>query len=159
MLTLEHLADLVEKNRLAVQARVKEFSLAGRQFAFNSEPAIMGVVNLSPDSWYRESVCLTTETAIRRGKILEANEVVSQLLGLRRDEVPHMAWQLSELTVLEPKDITRASRLTMTKSDARWPALSSPRRDRRDGVVLTRGAPSCAGWIDGCRTGRSCPCA
>ncbi|PYJ83014.1 MAG: dihydropteroate synthase [Verrucomicrobia bacterium] len=72
MLTLEHLADLVEKNRLAVQARVKEFSLAGRQFAFNSEPAIMGVVNLSPDSWYRESVCLTTETAIRRGKILEA---------------------------------------------------------------------------------------
>src|SRR5437879_3731415 len=28
-----------------------------------------------------------------RGKILEANEVVSQLLGLRRDEVPHMAWQ------------------------------------------------------------------
>ncbi|PYM24813.1 MAG: hypothetical protein DMD80_23060 [Candidatus Rokuibacteriota bacterium] len=94
-----------------------------------------------------------------RGKILEANEVVSQLLGLRRDEVPHMAWQLSELTVLEPKDITRASRLTMTKSDARWPALSSPRQDRRDGVVLTRGAPSCAGWIDGCRTGRSCPCA
>ena len=72
MLGLEHLADLVEKNRLAVQARVKEFSLAGRQFAFNSEPAIMGVVNLSPDSWYRESVCLTTETAIRRGKILEA---------------------------------------------------------------------------------------
>ena len=70
-----------------------------------------------------------------------------------------MAWQLSELTVLEPKDITRASRLTMTKSDARWPALSSPRQDRRDGVVLTRGAPSCAGWIDGCRTGRSCPCA
>ena len=28
-----------------------------------------------------------------RGKILEANEVVSQLLGLRRDEVPHVAWQ------------------------------------------------------------------
>ena len=31
-----------------------------------------GVVNLSPDSWYRESVCLTTERAVQRGKILSA---------------------------------------------------------------------------------------
>ena len=72
MLTLEHLADLVEKNRLAAQARVKEFTLAGKHFAFNSRPAIMGVINLSPDSWYRESVCLTPDTAIRRGKVLHA---------------------------------------------------------------------------------------
>src|SRR5262249_13681756 len=39
-------------------------------FNFNSAPAIMGVVNLSADSWYRESVCLTTENAIQRGRIL-----------------------------------------------------------------------------------------
>jgi dihydropteroate synthase len=32
----------------------------------------MGVVNLSPDSWYRESVCLSSEAAIRRGKVLAA---------------------------------------------------------------------------------------
>jgi dihydropteroate synthase len=32
----------------------------------------MGVVNLSTDSWYRESVCLTAEAAIQRGKILTA---------------------------------------------------------------------------------------
>ena len=32
----------------------------------------MGVVNLSPDSWYRESVCLSAEAAIQRGKILTA---------------------------------------------------------------------------------------
>jgi len=30
----------------------------------------MGVINLSPDSWYRESVCLTVDRAINRGKIL-----------------------------------------------------------------------------------------
>jgi len=72
MLTLEHLAELVEKNRSAVQARVREFALAGRHFAFNSHPAIMGVVNLSPDSWYRESVCLTADAAIRRGTTLRA---------------------------------------------------------------------------------------
>jgi dihydropteroate synthase len=31
---------------------------------------MMGVINLSPDSWYRESVCLTPESAIQRGRVL-----------------------------------------------------------------------------------------
>ena len=72
MLKLENLAELLEKNRAAASARVKKFSIGGRKFNFNSQPAIMGVVNLSPDSWYRESVCLSAETAIQRGKILAA---------------------------------------------------------------------------------------
>lgn len=72
MLTLEWLADLLEKNRDAAKARVKEFSIGGQAFAFNSTPAIMGVVNLSADSWYRESVSLSAEAAIQRGKVLAA---------------------------------------------------------------------------------------
>jgi dihydropteroate synthase len=72
MLSLENLAGLLEEHRAAAAAKVREFSLGDRFFAFNSEPSIMGVVNLSPDSWYRESVCLTTESAIQRGKILGA---------------------------------------------------------------------------------------
>ncbi|HEY4952004.1 MAG TPA: dihydropteroate synthase [Verrucomicrobiae bacterium] len=72
MLKLEQLAGLLEKNRAAAAARVKEFSLGGKKFNFNSQPAVMGVINLSPDSWYRESVCLTTEGAVQRGKILAA---------------------------------------------------------------------------------------
>jgi len=72
MLTLEYLADLLERHRAAAGAPVKEFSLRGRSFPFNRQPAIMGVVNLSPDSWYRESVCLTTESAIQRAQVLQA---------------------------------------------------------------------------------------
>ena len=72
MLTLEQLAELVAQHRSATQARVKEFSIGGQPFAFNSEPTIMGVINLSPDSWYRESVCLSAESAIQRGKVLHA---------------------------------------------------------------------------------------
>ena len=72
MLKLEQLVELLEKNRDAARAQVREFSIGGKHFAFNSQPAIMGVINLSPDSWYRESVCLTVKSAIRRGKMLIA---------------------------------------------------------------------------------------
>jgi len=72
MLSLEDLAELLAKNREAVSAPVKEFLIGGKPFAFNSRPAIMGVVNLSTDSWYRESVCLTAEAAIQRARVLTA---------------------------------------------------------------------------------------
>jgi dihydropteroate synthase len=72
MLTLEQLAGLLDKHGGAAAARVKGFPIGGRPFAFNSQPAIMGVINLSPDSWYRESVCLSTEAAVQRGRVLAA---------------------------------------------------------------------------------------
>jgi dihydropteroate synthase len=72
MLTLDYLAKLVETHGSAARACVKEFSIGGEPFAFNSKPAVMGVINLSPDSWYRESVCLNVESAVRRGHVLQA---------------------------------------------------------------------------------------
>jgi dihydropteroate synthase len=72
MLSLEQLAGLLESHREAARAKVREFSIGRHFFAFNSAPAIMGVINLSPDSWYRESVCLSAELAIERGRILHA---------------------------------------------------------------------------------------
>ena len=72
VLNLEHITELLGKNRVAAAARVREFPIGGKPFAFYSQPAIMGVVNLSADSWYRESVCLTADSAIQRGKVLAA---------------------------------------------------------------------------------------
>jgi dihydropteroate synthase len=72
MLSLDQLAGLLEKNRAAASACVRGFSIGGRKFDFNLSPAIMGVVNLSADSWYRESVCLSAAAAVRRGKTLAA---------------------------------------------------------------------------------------
>jgi dihydropteroate synthase len=70
MLTLEYLAQLEGKHRPAIAARVREFDIGGKVFAFNSCPAIMGVINLSGDSWYRESVCLSTKSAVCRANVL-----------------------------------------------------------------------------------------
>ncbi len=72
MLSLEHLSDLLAQHREAVTARVTEFSIDGVRFDFNSRPFIMGVINLSAESWYRESVCLSAQRAIQRGVALRA---------------------------------------------------------------------------------------
>ena len=72
MLTLEYLAGLWAENRAAANTRVAGFKIGSRRFDFNQRPAIMGVVNLSADSWYRESVSLSAEAAIARGQVLAA---------------------------------------------------------------------------------------
>lgn len=72
VLTLGHLAALAQEHAEALTAPVTDFDVAGRRFAFAERPAIMGVINLSPDSWYRESVVTSAEAAIRRGEVLAA---------------------------------------------------------------------------------------
>lgn len=72
MLTLEDLSRLASDHAPALTAEVASFDLCGRRFDGNLEPALMGVINLSADSWYRESVCLDADAAIERGRILAA---------------------------------------------------------------------------------------
>jgi dihydropteroate synthase len=72
MLTLDWLADLHATHRNAFQAKVNEFDIGGRHFHFDRHPCIMGVINLSKDSWYRESVCFNTDQALRRADLLLA---------------------------------------------------------------------------------------
>ena len=72
MLTLEDLAAITREYADDLSCSVAEFELGGRRFGVPGVPALMGVINLSPDSWYRESITLTTESAIRRGHQLAA---------------------------------------------------------------------------------------
>lgn len=72
VLTLDYLARLAAEHGDALSAPVREFDVGGLAIAPGGKPAIMGVVNLSPDSWYRESVVLSAEAAIRRGAVLAA---------------------------------------------------------------------------------------
>ena len=70
MLDLATLAALQEKYRDQAALPVADFALGPHRFDFERQRYLMGVVNLSPDSWYRESVALTTEAAVRRARLL-----------------------------------------------------------------------------------------
>lgn len=72
MLTLEALVELAQRHAPALQAIVPGFVLRGQRFGAEDRPHLMGVINLSRDSWYRESVVLSTEAAVRRGRRLRA---------------------------------------------------------------------------------------
>jgi dihydropteroate synthase len=72
MLTLESLRDLALANADALRAPVRAFDVGGRAFDWDAGARLMGVVNLSPDSWYRESVALSEEAALDRARRLVA---------------------------------------------------------------------------------------
>lgn len=73
MLTLGYLGALARRYAPLLDQPPCEFELRGRVFGGGqraASPQLMGVINLSPDSWYRESVALSPEAAIRRGQLL-----------------------------------------------------------------------------------------
>src|SRR5437899_9509390 len=113
MLTLEQLAELLGQHHSAAQTPVKEFALGKTFFSFNSQPAIMGVINLSPDSWYRESVCLSAQHALARAKVLTAQGAAIVDLGAestvahaaRVEEALQQSKLLPVITALRNEDI------------------------------------------------------
>lgn len=72
MLDLKALRDVLARYGDALDSPVRCFDIGGRPFDFNRRRALMGVINLSPDSWYRESVCTTEGEAVERGRMLAA---------------------------------------------------------------------------------------
>lgn len=96
MLTLKALHALCEKNRPQLEKAPDTFQLRGHS---TDHPWIMGVINLSADSWYRESVCLSHEAAIRRADVLRAQGAQVVDLGAE-STLPHAA-RVSEAEQME----------------------------------------------------------
>ena len=72
MLALDKLHNIYQQYQSDWGAQVESFAVGDQYFDFNCTQAIMGVINLSRDSWYRESVCVNLEQAVRRGITLKA---------------------------------------------------------------------------------------
>jgi dihydropteroate synthase len=90
MLDLGLLRDLLTRHGADWDAPVPGFTLRGRPFDFARRRYLMGVINLSPDSWYRESVCTSEGEAIARGRLLAAQGADLVDIGAE-STLPHAA--------------------------------------------------------------------
>ena len=72
MLGLKDLAAIAAEHTADLDAEVRPFDIAGQVVFPSTQPAIMGVINLSADSWYRQSICTSVEAAVERGSELQA---------------------------------------------------------------------------------------
>lgn len=72
MIDLAALARLAADHADDLDAPVAPLRIAGQQFDTDERPILMGVVNLSRDSSYRESVAVSTDSAIRKARVQAA---------------------------------------------------------------------------------------
>ena len=72
MITLSRLLALAEDHRDALDRPVAPIRLGDRVVDSDAAPVVMGTINLSRDSTYRDSVATSTESAVRRGRLLVA---------------------------------------------------------------------------------------
>ncbi|NEQ95468.1 MAG: dihydropteroate synthase [Cyanothece sp. SIO2G6] len=72
MLTLKDFYEVYDQHQDEYFTQVKEFSIGHKYFDFNSRTAILGVINLSIDSWWKHSICYIPEQTIQRAKVLHA---------------------------------------------------------------------------------------
>ena len=72
MISLATLAALAEQYRDDVDRPVAPLVVGERVFDPDGGAAVMGCINLSRDSTYRESIATSTASAIRRGRVLVA---------------------------------------------------------------------------------------
>ncbi len=72
MITLAALAELVRDHGDPLAHQVAPVVLGGRTIDTDAEPVVMGSLNLSRDSTYRDSIAVSTESAVRRGRTMAA---------------------------------------------------------------------------------------
>ena len=72
MITLAALARLAQEHGADLDHRVGPLLVADRTFDVDTQPVIMGTVNLSRDSTYRESIAVSPESAVRKARVMAA---------------------------------------------------------------------------------------
>lgn len=67
MLDFRVIKKLLDQHGQVLNSPVRNFSIGDQKFIFDQNRYLTGVINLSGDSWYKESVCLDPAQAIARG--------------------------------------------------------------------------------------------
>lgn len=81
MIDLTALARLAETYAEELQHKVAPLVIGGTSYDTDERPVLMGTVNLSRDSTYRESVAVSTEAAVRKAKVQAAQGAAVVDLG------------------------------------------------------------------------------
>jgi dihydropteroate synthase len=72
MLSLKSLPELYNNHSNHIHTDVAPIVIGEKSFPSDGSPVIMGTVNLSRDSTYRESIAVNSESAIRKAKVMAA---------------------------------------------------------------------------------------
>ncbi len=72
MLSLAVLAELAAAHPADLGHSVGPLLVGSRSFAVDERPLIMGTINLSRDSTYRESIAVSTASAVRKARVMSA---------------------------------------------------------------------------------------
>ena len=72
MLTLAALVELAGQYHSDLDRPVEPLVVGSRTFEVDVRPAVMGTINLSRDSTYRESIATSAESAMRKGRVMAA---------------------------------------------------------------------------------------
>ena len=72
MITLAALAQLADTHASDLVTEVASFRIGGVEIDTDRHPVLMGVVNLSRDSSYRESIAVSAESAVRKATVQAA---------------------------------------------------------------------------------------
>jgi dihydropteroate synthase len=106
MITLAALADLATAHRADLDHRVGPLRIADRSFDVDARPMVMGTINLSRDSTYRESVAVSVDSAVRKARVMatEGADIVdigAESSTVRADRVDAAAQVASLVPVIE----------------------------------------------------------
>ncbi len=71
MIDPDTLRSMWERHADALSSPIRTFDLPAASLAFDDRAYQMGVINLSPDSSYRESICLSVSQALYRGRRMQ----------------------------------------------------------------------------------------
>ncbi len=96
MLTLTALAELIAEHPEGLAGPVAPIRLGNASIDSDACPVTMGTVNLSRDSTYRESIAVSCEAAIRKGKIMW--EQGAQLIDIGAESTTARAQRVDDHT-------------------------------------------------------------
>lgn len=125
MLGLDAICEMFNDHKDDYDLEVAEFSLGGRHFNFNTRPSLLGIVNMSTDSWFNHVICYTPDQAVQRAKILTAQGADIVDLGAeasspgtsRTDAAQQVASLLPVIEALQGTDV-------LTSIDTYYPEVA-----------------------------------